>query len=78
MSARCGPGCGHCGRCTAAWEAPSTDLPCDQCGLACDEGDVLERGPHRFCSEACGDAYEADFADWMARRGYMTGEHGTR
>ena len=20
MSARCGPGCGYCGRCTAAWE----------------------------------------------------------
>lgn len=27
MSALCGPGCGYCGRCTAAWEREEDDEP---------------------------------------------------
>lgn len=32
MSALCGPGCGHCGMCTAAWEREADDVEvCADC-----------------------------------------------
>ena len=36
----CSVHCGHCGRCTAAWEI-ADELVCECCGEPADEGGVL-------------------------------------
>lgn len=65
MSTRCGPGCGYCGRCTAAWEdnqdrEDDSDGRCPTCG-------VLGNEP---CADWCG----ADSADNLATE-RVTDEH---
>jgi hypothetical protein len=57
MAALCGPGCGYCGGCTAAWErgtVRTSTRHCDTCGDACGPASVLlTLGV--FCSARCAD-----------------------
>lgn len=57
MAALCGAGCGHCGRCTAPWEAEPDErvAECAHCG-----GIFLpeETGSEDYCSDDCADAEE--------------------
>lgn len=64
MGALCGPACGWCGRCDAAWEADDKDrvdedyVPCDVCG--CEIGaQPIVTTIGRFCSAACLDDAQA-------------------
>lgn len=55
MSAACSELCGHCGRCTAAWEREQERDPfrCIVCGDDVSELDDFEP----FCSQTCKDNY---------------------
>jgi hypothetical protein len=78
MAALCGPGCGYCGMCTAAWErdeAPELDeleppAVCDACGASLAQKSI-NYGFGAFCSEACAAPAERAFAERMARRGFL-------
>lgn len=55
MAALCGPGCGWCGGCTAAWERAADECDgCDTCGADLPAYPVvLTTGS--FCSAQCAD-----------------------
>ena len=71
MSACCGPGCGYCGMCTAAWEAGYEQpdlLTCDRC--AGDAFAPVTTPLGVFCSHRCAELDAAEFTERMRRAGH--------
>jgi hypothetical protein len=75
MAALCGPGCGYCGMCTAAWERDEAPEPdeldlvepvCDACGASLAQKSI-NYGWGVFCSEACAEPAERAYVERMAR-----------